>query len=334
MVAASAAAGAVVLAALAELLHARRCRRWAAVAFGPAGRPRAWARSAPALRVAAMGALAWGLTTLLLLPPRVHEAKVAGEGETRHLVLVLDVSPSMKLDDAGPDGKQPRAARVKSLVESMFKRVVLEQLRVTVIAVYTGAAPVVVDTRDVEVVRNILSDLPLYQAFPSGKTDLFAGLAEAAKIAAPWRLRSTSLVVLSDGDTVPSTGMPKMPPSVSEVLVVGVGDARTGKFIDGHQSRQDVSTLRQMALRLGGTYHDGNQKHVPSDLVRRLARVELAGTFERWTAREIALLACGAGGAIIGLLPLALAAAGSAWRPGAAPARRAPVSGGAACARS
>ena len=44
----------------------------------------------------------------------------------------------------------------------------------------------------------------------------------------------------------------RMPASVAGVLVVGVGDPQAGMFIDGHQSRQDVSTLRQIAARLRG----------------------------------------------------------------------------------
>ena len=72
-------------------------------------------------------------------------------------------------------------------------------------------------------VRNIFGDLPMHYAFPPGKTDLFSGLTEAAKIAHPWQPRSTLLLMLSDGDTVPATGMPKMPASIADVLDRGRG---------------------------------------------------------------------------------------------------------------
>src|SRR4029079_6796839 len=98
----------------------------------------------------------------------------------------------------------------------------------SVVACYNGAKPVVVDTKDLEVVRNIFGELPLQYAFPAGKTDLFSGLTEAAKIAQPWQPKSTLLLLLSDGDTVPATGMPKLPASIAAVLVVGVGDPRAG----------------------------------------------------------------------------------------------------------
>jgi hypothetical protein len=46
---------------------------------------------------------------------------------------------------------------------------------VSVVAVYNGAKPVVIDTKDFEVMRNILGDLPMHHAFRSGKTKLFDG---------------------------------------------------------------------------------------------------------------------------------------------------------------
>jgi Ca-activated chloride channel family protein len=281
--------------------------------------------------VAALAAPCWGLVTLLELTPKVHQAQTLDEGDYRHIVLVLDVSPSMRLVDAGPKMDQSRMRRARELMESFFKRVAVEQYRISVVATYNGAKPVVVDTRDIEVVRNILSDLPMHHAFQAGKTDIFAGLQEAAGIARTWNPRSTTLVLVSDGDTVPATGMPKMPASVSGVLVVGVGDPRAGKFIDGRQSRQEVSTLRQLAVRLGGTYHNGNEKHLASATLQALTAVTSATPLERLTRREYALIACGSGATLIALLSPLLHLAGTRWRPGvpagrtaAAPRRNSP----------
>src|SRR5437660_706399 len=187
MIAECVALAALILAVAAERLHALRARRVAPLAFGPGRKPARWARFAPALRVAAAAALAWGLTTLFLLPAKVHRAGVIPEGEYRDLLLVLDVSPSMRLQDAGPDGKQSRRKRASDLLKSFFERVPMELYRTSVIAVYNGAKPVVVRTTDPEVVRNILEDLPMQYAFKPGPTDLFAGLEEAARIARPWR---------------------------------------------------------------------------------------------------------------------------------------------------
>ena len=324
-----AALAALLLAAAAEWLHARRVRRVARLAFGPRAQPATWARAVPALRALAFAGVAWGLATLALLPPRTWQTGDSAplrEGDWRHALLVLDVSPSMRLEDAGPDKRLSRMARARALMESFFDRVPIETYRVSVVAVYNGAKPVVVDTSDFEVVRNILGDLPMHYAFPSGKTRLFDGLEEAARIAAPWNPGSTTLIVISDGDTVPSTGMPRMPASVRSVLVVGVGDSQVGTFIDGRQSRQEVSTLKQIAARLGGSVHNGNERHLASSLIAETTGLEDLGVFERLTRREYALIASALGASILAFAPLLLHFLGTTWRPGASQRTAATVS--------
>jgi Ca-activated chloride channel family protein len=317
MVALLVAISVLLLAAAAELLHAFRVRRVAALAYGPSQRPRNWARFAPALRAVSLAALAWGLTTLLLAPPKVHKLTAAGKASRmRHLLLVLDVSPSMQLKDAGEDRDKTRRKRAAEILESFFQRVPVELYRTSVIACYNGAKPVVVDTRDVEIVRNILDDLPLFYAFPVGKTDLFSGLTEAAKTARPWEPQSTTLLVVTDGDTVPATGMPKMPASIAHVVICGVGDTKSGSFIDGQQSRQDASTLRQIAVRLGGVYHNGNEKHLSTLLLQEITASGRQSAFSQLTQREYALLACGLGACAYALLPLLLHLVGTHWKPG------------------
>jgi Ca-activated chloride channel family protein len=226
----------------------------------------------------------------------------------------------MHLVDAGPSRKESRTQRARELMESFFERIPLEEFKVSVVAFYNGAKPVVIDTKDFEVVRNILGELPMHFAFPSGKTKLFDGLEEAARVAKNWNPRSTTLIVLSDGDTVPGTGMPKMPASVRSVLVVGVGDPQTGKFIDGKQSRQDVPGLKQIAARLGGVFHNGNDKQLPSSLIADATGLEEEDVFEKLSRREYALIACAVGALLLALLPVLLHFFGTSWRPGASPA--------------
>jgi Ca-activated chloride channel family protein len=315
-----AAAAAALLGSLAEALHAKRSRRIAGLAFGPARRPAAWVRVVPLLRPLAAAACAWGFTTLLLLPPRVHEIGALPEERRQHLVLVLDVSPSMRLVDAGPTQQQSRMHRARDVMESFFRRVPLQQYRISVVATYNGAKPVVEDTSDLDVVRNILGDLPMHHAFPSGRTDIFSGLEEAARMAEPWPPDSAIVVLVSDGDTVPAIGMPQLPASVRRLLVVGVGDPLVGRFLDGRQSRQDRSTLRQIAVRLDGVYHDGNARHLPTDVLDYLTTTPGESPFRRLTRRDYALIAVAVGTALLALLPLLLHLLGSRWRPGARPA--------------
>lgn len=234
----------------------------------------------------------------------------------QHLLIALDVSPSMRLQDAGPTHKQSRMSRVSDLTMSLFSRVSVRNYRTSVLAVYNGAKPVVVDTRDMGVIRNIMEDLPMHFAFKSGQTDLFSGLEEIVKIARPWNPRSTTVLIFTDGDTIPATGMPTMPASVQNVFVIGVGDTKSGTFIDGHQSRQDASTLRQLAVRLNGDYHDGNKKHIPTSLVQQIGGGQGQSDIEKLTRREYAILAAVLGGFTYAFLPLLLHWVGTTWRPG------------------
>ena len=306
----------LILVALAEWLHAMRCRRVAVLAFGPSGRPREWTGWVPFARVLGLAMLSWGLVVLFLLDPKVIKPRHVPEGGYLHVIVVLDVSPSMQLRDAGPTREQTRAQRAAVVVLSVLNRIVLEQARVSVVAFYNGAKPVVVDTMDMAVVKNILQDLPLDYAFDIGKTTLLEGMREAAALAKPWKEASTTILVVSDGDTLPDSGMPAMPASVSQVLIVGVGDARVGKFIDGHQSRQDAATLRQMAGRLRGVYHDANEQHLPSDHLATLAKSLPMRDEAKAGRRELALAATGTGAVVLALVPLALALAGSSWQAG------------------
>jgi Ca-activated chloride channel homolog len=306
----------VALFAFAEVLHARRVRRMARLAFGYSGRARSWTRAVIPLRVLAAGLVTWGLASLYFEQPKVFKAREAAPNQQKHVIIVWDVSPSMKLDDAGSDGKMKRAKRAAELMRSFFHRVPMEMVKLSVIATYTEAKPVVVDTRDVAVVQNILDDLPLSHAFPSGQTNLFSGIAEAARIAAPWERDSTTLLVLSDGDTVPPSGMPRLPVSVKDVVLAGVGDPRAGKFINGHQSRQETASLQQIATRLHGVYFDGNANQLPTELLQRVAALPESGVFQKLSRREYALAALGAGAIVLASLPWLLHAFGSAWRPG------------------
>ncbi len=323
MVALYVALGAFLLTMVGEVLHARRVHRLRHLLFGPTGAPAAWASAAPFLRILSSSALAWGLTTLIFVEPKVHAGEEIPDDEWRHLLLVYDVSPSMMLEDAGASGDQTRHERARELIESMFERVKIGQYKVSVIATYNGAKPVVTDTKDIEVVRHMLTEVDLQYAFKVGKTKLFDGIQVACDLARSWRVNSALMVIVSDGDTVPSTGMPKLPPSIGGTLVIGVGDHLSGSFIGGQQSRQDESTLRQVAIRTGGEFHNGNRRQVPSDILNAAAKDSRKPLLEQLTLREYALLAVLLASLVLALLPVLLHYFGTSWRPGVHAGRQA-----------
>lgn len=314
-----AALAALILTAAAEWLHLRRIQKLNTLLFGPNGKPRLWVVAVPPLRCLAVAAITSALTLLLLLPP---EIRVPGQDrpvpfeKLKHVVLVLDISPSMRLQDAGVEGKQSRMVRAREVMESWFRRIPMNEYRVTVLATYTQALPVVLDTKDIAVIENILNDLPMHFAFRSGDTNLFAGIQAAADTARGWRPKSTTVVLVSDGDTVPDTGMPKMPASVADVVVVGVGDPVNGTFLNGRNSKQDVSTLKQIAVRLKGTYHNGNDKHLPTELLLRLTASAEGQQQIAWTLREIALALLLTATLLLAITPIILHYFASPWLPG------------------
>ena len=308
-----AAATVVCFGALAELLHARRCRRLARLAHGPVAKPRPWVRAVSPLRVAALALLGWGLVALLSASSGTPGIKA--DPSQRHLVLAIDVSPSMYLSDAGAAGNQTRADRARDLLRAVLERIDTRRLKVSVVALYSGARPVVEATSDPEVVRNILDDLPMEFAFDVGKTTLFEVFEVAAELTRKWPRDSGTMVLVTDGDTVPKKKEPALPAAISRVLIVGVGNTHRGLHIDGHSSKQERDVLRGLATRMGGVYWDGNVKHIPSPL---LAKLWASGEPTRSAAagqREWALAAIAAGGVILALLSPALALAGSSWPP-------------------
>lgn len=306
----------LIVSAFAEWLHLERVKKIARLAFGPKQKPTLFGALSPVIRVMMLTLLSWGLTALMMIDPKVHttEIKVVEPEKMQHLILVLDVSPSMDLEDAGPDGSDSRLERASTIVKSIFSRLSQDYLHLSIVATYNGAIPVVIDTRDLELINSMLDGLPMYLAFKPGKTKLFDGIQVAADLAKKWKDNSTTILMISDGETIPASGMPVLPPSISDTLIVGVGDAAEGKFINGEHSRQDVPALKQIATRLGGTYHDANRKHVPSETLRRLSSLSTDQDELELTMREYALLAIIISASLLAILPLLLYHLGSRWK--------------------
>lgn len=306
---------AVAVAAWAEWLHARRLARVDYLAFGDLGRRR-WTRAADPLRVAAAGAVTWGLLTLLLTDAApVLPDSVADPRSLHHLVIALDVSPSMNLIDAGPQGEQSRGDRARDAIRSVLERLDPKRTRVSVVAFYTSAKPVVIDTFDPEVTANVLADLPLEHIFSAGKTDMYSGVKVAGELSKAWPERSATLLLVSDGDTLPTREMPILPSAFASSVVLGVGNTQRGTFIDDHNSRQDAQALQQLASRLTGHYHDANLRHLPSELVQQLVPSPPISSRAGLNLRRWALAAVVFGASVLGVLPLLLNLVGTAYCP-------------------
>jgi Ca-activated chloride channel family protein len=297
------------LALLGEWLHARRLRRARFLAFGPAGHAKPWVAVVPLVRCLAVASLAFALVVL-------HEFRAEGDEEidpdqepSKHLVIALDVSPSMYLEDSGPSGRDSRWERARDLLTAVMQRLDMEQTRVSVMAFYTEAKPVVIRSFDMGVVLNVLDGLPLEHAFEVGSTQLQAGVQAAIDMTRGWPPASTTLIVVSDGDAVGGATMPRRTPAIADVLVLGVGDPYRGAEVAGRTSRQDHESLQRLAVRLEGRYHDGNALHLPTDVVRALT-ASLPQVTTKSELRNIALALVGLSTSLLALIPLLLSLGG------------------------
>ena len=292
---------ALVLAAIAEHRHAQRVARVARLAFGPAGKPAAWTHAAPFARTVGLALAAFGATVLLRYDP-VETDIEPDPRASRQLLVVLDVSPSMNLSDAGPSTeKVMRGVWAGKVLQGILDRLDMKDTRVSMVAFYTKAIPMLQDSTDKNVLSNLMDGLPLYTAFKPGETDLNAGLVAAFEMAKGWARRSTTLVVISDGDLSKPVNPPARPASIADAIVIGVGDPNRATTLAGHASRQDAWTLKSLAGKLDGYYHDGNSRHLPREIIEKLTMIA-PRVADGIGLREAGLLSLGVGCALVGLI--------------------------------
>ena len=293
------------IAALAEWLHAKRIARVARLAFGADGRPAAWTHLAPFARVLGLASAAFGATLLALHDP-VEADDTPNPRASRQVLVVLDVSPSMNISDAGPNAeKKMRGVWAGEVLRGILDRIDMKDTRISLIAFYTKALPVLQDTTDKNLVVGLMDGLPLYTAFKAGDTDMQAGIDAAFAMAKPWPRGSTTLVVIGDGDLSKPVTPRNMPASIADSIVIGVGDPVRPTILSGHSSKQDAWMLKGLAAKLGGVYHDGNTRQLPTEVVERLASVA-PRLGDGVSLRELGLVTLGIGAFLVSCIGPAL----------------------------
>jgi len=167
---------------------------------------------------------------------------------------------------------------------------------------------------NVVIVRNVLDDLPIERAMASGKTDLDGAVAKAIELTRDFAPGSTTLIVVTDGDTPSPPIISALPEALDRALVLGIGDTKVGLPIDGQLSRQDTVVLNDLAADLDGTYLDVTREHVPSTAIAHLLSAPSAPASAGWTLQRIAYTLFIALAALYALLPVAQEYFGSNWR--------------------
>ncbi len=273
----------------------------------------------PAFRVACMSLASWGFFVLATLEPQLlgdagaNAADKTDPADVQRVVLVLDVSPSMNVVDAGADQKLRRRDRVLEVVEGIMARIALGRTRFSVVVFFTSARPVVVDATDINVVRNILDSMPLVWSFEPGETRLLEGVRVGGELSRDWPIKSTTMFICTDGDTIDFSQIPKLPRSIRSVEILAVGDPAVGTLVGNHQSRQEAGILRRLAAELGGAYHNVNMRHVPSKALAELARLPPPPASVAWQIKDLARIAITIGAVLLTLIPVTLQYFGSAW---------------------
>ncbi|MGA1393121.1 MAG: vWA domain-containing protein [Phycisphaerales bacterium] len=314
-----AALATIAVVSFAEWAHARRVARGARLAFGPEGRPAAGARLAPAIRIAGAGLAAFGATLLLRFDP-IEQEVPPNPRASRQLLVVLDVSPSMNLADAGPGSeKRMRGVWAGEVLRGILDRLDMQDTRVSLVACYTKAVPMLRDSSDKEIVASLMDGLPLYTAFTAGETDLQSGIDAAYAMAKGWARRSTTLVVITDGDLSKAVSPGPRPASIADAIVIGVGDPNRATQIAGHASRQDQWSLKSLAAKLGAHYHEGNTRHLPSEVLDSLTMIA-PRLSDSIGVRELGIVSLVSGAAMLGLLGPLLLRFGAPGSPAAQPA--------------
>jgi Ca-activated chloride channel family protein len=295
----------MALVGVAESLHRRRVSRAKRLAFGATGEPARWTVIAPFARIAGLGLAVFGATLLFYFDPIESEGK-PNPRASRQVLVVLDVSPSMNISDAGPEPtKEMRGVWAGKVLRGILDRVDMKDTRVSLIAFYTRAVPMLQDSTDKELISGLMDGIPLYTAFKAGETDMQAGIDAAFRMAKPWPRQSTTLVVIGDGDLTQTVTPRDMPASIADAIVIGVGDPVRPTTLAGHSSKQDAWALKTLAAKLGGYYHDGNTRQLPSEVVAQLASIS-PRLSDALSVRELGLTALGVGALLTALIGPAL----------------------------
>lgn len=307
--------GVFLLVMAAEKLHQRRCRATARLATGPSGQGRRWASFVAPLRSICLAAMAWAAVTLYFDCGGVFQSAQSGAERKEHheqVVFVADLSPSMLLEDAGTNRDLRRLERGSEVVDAILRRISGDSVY-SVIGFYTSAIPVILEAEDAELVRNVFAGLPVWYVMEEGKTDLGTGVRFALEQIAEFPEDSTTVFICTDGDTIGMGSIQKPPKSVRNIYVLGVGDPLQGTFIDDHMSRQNASTLRTLAGRLGGEYIGVNEKHVSTLSLGGLA-AGVGGSKQRMDLADLAIYVFAAAAMVLAAIPVALEYFGSDWK--------------------
>lgn len=271
---------ALLVAVVAEGLHLWRCHRLRHLTFRDSRFPWGALATLAAARITGIALAAIGIVWLSAGTASLPNLNSAiNPQETDRVIILLDASLSMRLQDAGPSGNQNRGERAADLIRDLLHAEERRLPRTTLMVFAHRATPLAIDTIDWNVLRHAINNRDLSESlFADEETHIATVLQQVCEHVAELPARSTVLMLVTDGDSEDRLDRMELPPSIRDVLVVGIG-SDAGKIIDNSLSRQDAPTLQGIANAMGGQYINANIDPLPADALRRPppSSAELAG---------------------------------------------------------
>jgi hypothetical protein len=264
---------ALVLVLLAECLHWRRCRRIARLAFAAPTHATRVLLSAAAARVAAVALLLFALVSLWSSSDVITNSvgAVATDGELDRMIVIMDASKSMNIQDTGPDGHDTRATRARDLIHQLISQT-HRMPRTTLLTFSESAIPVVYDAKNWDVLSTVLLRSYYTKSFGAEHTAIDHAVQKAFNMAADWIPDSTVVVLVTDGESTAALERFEMPPSIRRVLVLGVGSIEGRPAGTGLESisRLDEENLRRIANLAGGDYVNATREMLSPERIDEL----------------------------------------------------------------
>jgi Ca-activated chloride channel family protein len=298
----------LALAIPAEYLHLRKCLVVARMAFAEQRQGLFVVFAAGSARVTGVTLTAVALALLWQSSFITRNAigAIADDAEMDRMIVVMDASKSMNLEDAGPDGSETRATRARNLIYQLISRA-NRFPRTTLMTFGDRVLPVVCDAQHWDVLANVLLRQYYSRAFDSTDTEIDGALESSLDIAKDWVPKSTIVVLLTDGESKPTVKEFHVPNSVRHVLVLGVGssEGRAAGPNLADISRRDDANLRRIANLTGGDYFNCNKDPLPVAYIDALLPAPPEAVPPQ-SHRDLPLALLAIGAAVLALVPIAL----------------------------
>jgi len=216
--------------------------------------------------------LFWLLLLTALARPQWREAPISREVATRDLLLAVDLSASMAIDDF-PRADGQKTSRLDA-VKSVLKRFLAQRKGDRVGLVFFGTAPFVQApfTRDLATIQALMNEAQVGMAGP--KTAFGDAIGLAINLFKQSKMKDRLLIILTDGNDSSSRLDPEKAAVIARdnhivIYTVAVGDPEAA----GEQPL-DENTLKAVARMTGGQYFRADDQHSLEKIYQQIDRLD------------------------------------------------------------